>query len=70
MLLDSESKTYLEVTIENFSKSAPLRPRNTFGLNYASGLSILGLLLTYLIVLFQFKVSDNFSPIVDDMPEH
>ena len=69
MLLDSESKTFLEVTIENFSKSAPLRPRNTFGINYASGLSILGLLLTYLIVLFQFKVSDDFSPNVTDMPE-
>ena len=27
------------------------------------------LLLTYLIVLFQFKVSDNFSPNVTDMPE-
>ena len=62
LLLDLPSKSYLEVTIERYSRSSPIRPMDTFDLNSGSAMSIAGLLLTYLIVLLQFKVSDNFSP--------
>ena len=62
LLLELPSKSHLEVTIERFSMSSPIRPMDMFDLNGGSAMSILGLLLTYLIVLFQFKVSDNFLP--------
>ena len=62
MLLDLPSKSHLEVTIERFTRPSPIRPMDMFDLNYASAMSIFGLLLTYLIVLFQFKASDNYLP--------
>ena len=61
LLLDLPSKSYLEVTIERYSRSAPIRPMGIFDLNSGSAMSIAGLLLTYLIVLFQFKLTDNFT---------
>ena len=62
LLLELPSKSHLEVTIERFSMSSPIRPLDMFDLNASSAMSIFGLLLTYLIVLFQLKVSDNFMP--------
>ena len=62
LLFELSSKTHLEVAIERFSRAAPIRPMDVFDLNLASGASILGLLVTYLIVLFQFKIGDNFAP--------
>ena len=61
LLLDLPSKSYLDVTIERYSRSSPIRPMDIFDLNSGSAMSIAGLLLTYLIVLFQFKVSDNYT---------
>ena len=37
------------------SSSVPIRPMDIFNLNYASAASIYGMVLTYLVVLMQFK---------------
>ncbi len=37
----------------------PLRPLDTFNVNSASGASVFGLILTYLIVLLQFKIQER-----------
>lgn len=70
LLSELSSKTHLKVAIERFSRAAPIRPMGVFDLNLASEASILGLLLTYIIVLFQFKVSDNFTPIEGGIEQH
>ena len=57
--LPSKARHNLEVAVERFSKPAPIRPLDVFNLNLASGASIVGLILTYIIVLLQFKVSED-----------
>ena len=61
LLLDlpAKSQKHVEVVVERFSKSAPIRPKDMFDLNLANGASILGLILTYLIVLYSFKFGDK-----------
>ena len=49
----------LETLIEKFAKDSPIRPAEIFSLNYSDGLSALGLGLTYVIVLLQFKVGET-----------
>ena len=41
--------------IEDFSNESPLRPLDIFCLNRSSAASHAGLMITYLIVLLQFK---------------
>lgn len=48
----------LRVLIEQFSKSAVVRPRDCFDLKLSTGVSLVGILLTYLIVLLQFRVGE------------
>ena len=62
MLLDLPSKTQktVEVAIERYSKSAPIRPMDMFNLNVANGASLAGFMLAYLLVLYSFKFGDNF----------
>jgi len=57
--LPSKARHHMEVAVERFSKPAPIRPLDVFNLNLASGASIVGLILTYIIVLLQFKVSED-----------
>ena len=45
----------------SFSSRAPIRPMDVFDMNYSSGASILGLILTYMIILLQFKVTEMTS---------
>ena len=45
----------------SFSSRAPIRPMDVFDMNYSSGASIMGLILTYMIILLQFKVSEVSS---------
>jgi hypothetical protein len=47
----------LEVLIGQFSKSSPIRPKDIFDMNLAAGNSVGGVILTYLIVMIQFKIS-------------
>ncbi len=57
--LSKSSMRQLDVLIDQFSRPAPIRPKNVFDLNLASGASVSGLMLTYLIVMLQFKLSEG-----------
>ena len=58
--LDFEEERKLRVLISRFStNSSPIRPCDVFDMNTASFVSISGIILTYLIVLLQFKLSVN-----------
>ena len=56
--LTSEEQTRIGILISQFEGATPLRPRDFFDVNYSTGGSILGLIITYLIVLMQFKLSE------------
>ena len=45
--------------IDRFGSSAPLRPKDIFDVNFASAASLAGLVVTYVIVLLQFKLGDS-----------
>ena len=45
----------LSLLIGLFSNPAPIRPCDTFNLNHSSTLSINNTVLTYLVILLQFK---------------
>jgi hypothetical protein len=49
----------IEVMIDQFSCFSPIRPKDVINMNYASSFSIGGLILTYLIVMLQFKMGDK-----------
>ena len=55
----------LEVLISHFSCPCPVRPCDIFNMNSANFVSVGGLIITYLIVLMQFKLSNS-----DDMGGH
>ena len=60
--LDLEAERKLRILISRFSaNSSPIRPCDVFDMNTASFVSISGIILTYLIVLLQFKLSVNTS---------
>lgn len=44
--------------IHKCSAPCPIRPLDIFDQNYSTGFSALGLCLTYIIVLVQFKISE------------
>ena len=58
--LTAEETLEIDTLVEwlSFSSRAPIRPMDTFDMNYSSGASIVGLILTYMIILMQFKVSE------------
>ena len=66
MRMDNAKRLTAEETLEvdtlvdwlSFSSRAPIRPMDVFDMNYSSGASIMGLILTYMIILLQFKVSE------------
>ena len=66
MRMENANRLTAEKTLEidtlvdwlSFSSRAPIRPMDTFDMNYSSGASIVGLILTYMIILMQFKVSE------------
>ena len=75
--LEDEEARRLDVLISRFSSAdsadSPIRPCDVFNLNTASFVSIGGIILTYLIVLLQFKLSANedgnrFNLNIEDMP--
>ena len=69
MRMDNVKRLTAEETLEvdtlvdwlSFSSRAPIRPMDVFDMNYSSGASIMGLILTYMIILLQFKVSEVSS---------
>ena len=75
--MEEEEARRLDILISRFSSAdgdqAPIRPCDVFNLNTASFVSIGGMILTYLIVLLQFKLGANedenkFNLNIEDMP--
>ena len=52
-------KSKMDILIIRFSKSGPIRPLDIFNLNYASAASTIGLLVTHIIVLMQFRAVET-----------
>ncbi|TRY67805.1 hypothetical protein TCAL_14671 [Tigriopus californicus] len=58
-ILSSVESAKLAVMLDRLDKYRNLRPWDGFNLNFSMGLSLIGLLLTYLIVLIQFSLAEN-----------
>ena len=57
--LELKEQRQLEVLISHFSTtSSPVRPCDVFNMNTANFVSVGGLIITYLVVLLQFKLND------------
>ena len=52
-------KNKMDILILRFSETGPIRPLDIFNLNYASAASTIGLLVTYIIVLMQFRAVET-----------
>ena len=59
--LDDRQRRELAVLTGLFSNPAPIRPCDTFNLDHSTTLSILNTILTYLVILLQFKGTDMSS---------
>ncbi len=46
----------VDLLIERFSAVSPIRPCDIFDLTYSSALSTMGIILTYMFILFQLKL--------------
>ena len=57
--MSSREKCQIDALAAIFSNEGPIRPKNIFNLNFASLASTAGLLITYLIVLVQFRVGED-----------
>ena len=57
--LTENEKSKVDLLLERFSNRAPFRPLDVFDANFASAASLAGLIITYVIVLLQFKQSDT-----------
>ena len=53
--LSNEQRRELNLLISMFSNPAPIRPWDLFDLNHSTTLSINNTVLTYLVILLQFK---------------
>ncbi len=47
-----------EMLVDWFAKSSPIRPKDMFNLNFSSAATICGIVMTYMLVLVQFKVEE------------
>ena len=66
--LDLKEQRQLEVLISHFSAaSAPIRPCDVFNMNTSNFVSVGGLIITYLVVLLQFKLTDRDHDIRENM---
>ena len=57
--LKRKEERQFEVLISHFSCPCPVRPCDIFNMNSANFVSVGGLIITYLIVLMQFKLGDS-----------
>ena len=53
-----QERAGMRVLISRFDNPSPFRPMDVFDMNFGSAASVAGLILTYVIVLMQFKMSD------------
>ncbi len=59
-MLDS-NKVKLQLTISRMSSvSSPIRPLNGFDLTFSTSLTCNGLLITYIVILLQFKFAEMY----------
>lgn len=54
--LPEDQKFRLSLLLERFGVSAAIRPYDIFDLTFSFGMSLLGMILTYLIILLQFRL--------------
>ncbi len=57
--MDPNEKAQMSALLSKYSVACPIRPMDVFNLNFAFGASIGGLVLTYIIVLVQFKLGER-----------
>ena len=57
--MSPKEKCQMDVLCVIFSSEGPIRPKNIFNLNFASIASTGGLLITYFIVLVQFRAGEG-----------
>ncbi len=57
--ISASERTGLQVLISRYGNPSPFRPADVFDMNFASAASVGGLILTYVIVLMQFKLGDS-----------
>ncbi len=57
--LDAADERRLDTLIEFLSCPSPLRPLDIFNVNLSSGVALLGLILTYMIILLQLKLGEK-----------
>ena len=58
-MMKVSEKNKMDILILRFSKNGPIRPLDIHNLNYASAASLIGLLVTYIIVLMQFRAVET-----------
>ena len=57
--MNMTEKGKMDILILRYSKNGPIRPLDVFNLNYASAASTIGLLVTHIIVLMQFRAVET-----------
>ena len=61
--LSEIDRTKLKILIKRFDDPAPIKPKSSFDLNLPTAISAAGLIVTYLVILVQFKQSNIGLPI-------
>ncbi len=57
--MDEENKHKLAILLDQLGVAGIYRPSNAFEMNYSTGIGAAGIILTYIIVLMQFKVGEK-----------
>ena len=56
--LDETTEYQLNLLEKRLSENQVLRPKGAFSLDYSSAVTSIGLMMTYMLVLFQFKIAE------------
>ena len=68
--MSDKDKCLMDILLDKTSADCPVRPLNMFDLNLSTGLSAIGLCLTYVIVLLQFRISDPIPNAEESFPDN
>ena len=55
---DNRNDRELDLLLDRFKRPAALRPKDTYNLNGSTGLGVESLIITYIIILMQFKATE------------
>jgi hypothetical protein len=58
-LMEDKDKAMIQELMYNVGNISPIRPLDSFDLNMTTGLSVGGVLITYIVVLMQFKINEQ-----------